>query len=194
MLLKKQKIATCNAAQNAHLPLAVCWELGMGSGFSHIETKVRSLQPTAVVTAGSDPQPELQCERPVALWWWKNPRTSALWRQAPLCNVVKQPGVCFADLDLCQYGMSSMVDGAPLRKSISSLTNDSTFASSIEAKCDQSHEHRAHSRPRHCSVSRVSTCFRPSSVQSIVPSHQEQTTRGAVSNSYGCTSRTSAGT
>ena len=114
----------------------------MGSGFSHIETKVRSLQPTAVVTAGSDPQPELQCERPVALWWWKNPRTSALWRQAPLCNVVKQPGVCFADLDLCQYGMSSMVDGAPLRKSISSLTNDSTFASSIEAKCDQSHEHR----------------------------------------------------
>ena len=84
---------------------------------------------------------ELQCDLG-GIVVVENPRTSALWRQAPLCHVVRRPEVCFADLDLCRYGMSSVVDGSPLRKTISLLTNNTIFAKNIEARCDKSHHHR----------------------------------------------------
>ena len=73
----------------------------------------------------------------------ENPKGSDLWREKRLFELIRQPGVQFAELDLCQFGLVSCADGRPLRKPVSVLTNNHVFASELSQKCDGSHQHRA---------------------------------------------------
>lgn len=49
---------------------------------------------------------------------------------------------CFADLDMCQYGMHSMQDGRPLKKPLSLMTNSFDFVELMHVKCkEETHNH-----------------------------------------------------
>ena len=54
-----------------------------------------------------------------------------------------QPGVTFAEVDLCQFGLISLKNGKPLRKGVSLLTNNVAFAEALTTRCTGDHEHRA---------------------------------------------------
>ena len=69
----------------------------------------------------------------------ENPQTSDLWRHPALQKYVGITGM-FADLDMCRFGLKSSVDGMPLRKGISLLTNNATFAADLALKCLGTHE------------------------------------------------------
>ena len=72
----------------------------------------------------------------------ENPRSSDLWRHPELQRFLGQVA-CFADVDLCQFGLKSLQDGRPLRKPLALLTNDQAFADGITQKCvGGEHEHR----------------------------------------------------
>ena len=72
----------------------------------------------------------------------ENPRSSAMWRESPVAQLVGRRTVCFADLDLCQYGLTSVFEDTPLRKPLSLMTNNHHFAYHMTKKCDGGHEHR----------------------------------------------------
>jgi hypothetical protein len=72
----------------------------------------------------------------------ENPRSSDLWRHPELQRFLGQVA-CFADVDLCQFGLKSLQDGRPLRKPLALLTNHQAFADGISQKCvGGEHEHR----------------------------------------------------
>lgn len=74
----------------------------------------------------------------------ENPRESDLWRHHLTQQLVNYPAACFADLDMCQYQLTSCVDGSPLKKAVSLLTNNNVFADRMTRRCDPGeHEHRA---------------------------------------------------
>ena len=73
----------------------------------------------------------------------ENPRGSDLWRHLLMNRLINFPTACFADLDMCQYQLTSAVDEQPLRKALSILTNNGVFADHIVKKCEPGqHEHR----------------------------------------------------
>ena len=72
----------------------------------------------------------------------ENLRTSDIWRQPQFDSIMKEENVCFADLDLCQYGLVSVADGKPLKKGVSILTNNQVFAQELAVRCPGQHEHR----------------------------------------------------
>ena len=72
----------------------------------------------------------------------ENPRNSDLWRADPIAKLTENPMAAYADLDLCQFGMTSVVDGMPLRKPLALLTNDAGFAKALSKKCPEDHLHR----------------------------------------------------
>eukprot|EP00435_Cladocopium_sp_Y103_P057946 s39_g20.t1 len=50
---------------------------------------------------------------------------------------------CFADVDLCTFGLRSLQDGRPLRKPLALMTNDQAFTDEISQRCeDPQHDHR----------------------------------------------------
>eukprot|EP00438_Fugacium_kawagutii_P025852 Skav231407 [mRNA] locus=scaffold4039:44689:52020:- [translate_table: standard] len=72
----------------------------------------------------------------------ENPRSSDLWREPELQRFLGQSAT-FADVDLCNFGMASLVDGRPLRKPLALMTNSETFAMNIAQTCtDPTHDHR----------------------------------------------------
>lgn len=73
----------------------------------------------------------------------ENPRGSAIWRESSISDLVGQPGVTFAEVDLCQFGLISLKNGKPLRKGVSLLTNNVAFAEALTTRCTGDHEHRA---------------------------------------------------
>ncbi|CAK9114863.1 1 [Durusdinium trenchii] len=53
------------------------------------------------------------------------------------------PAARYADLDMCQYSLTSSMDGRPLKKAMSLLTNNEIFANAMGRKChDAGHDHR----------------------------------------------------
>ena len=72
----------------------------------------------------------------------ENPRGSDLWRHPELQRFLGERA-CFADVDLCTFGLRSLQDGRPLRKPLALMTNDQAFADEISQRCqDPSHDHR----------------------------------------------------
>ncbi len=72
----------------------------------------------------------------------ENPRTSDLWRTNIFQELIVEFGLRFAHVDLCAYGMRSKDGEAPLKKSVSLLTDSEVFVGSIERRCAGDHEHR----------------------------------------------------
>lgn len=72
----------------------------------------------------------------------ENPQGSDLWRHRDMVDLMSLPGVRQIHLDMCRYGMTSIVDGRPLRKPMTLLTNDANFAELMGKKCDRGHGHR----------------------------------------------------
>ena len=94
----------------------------------------------------------------------ENPRTSDIWRQPQFDSIVKEENVCFADLDLCQYGLVSVADGKPLKKGVSILTNNQVFAKELALRCPGQHEHR----PIQGKDTRASATYPPDFAKAVV--------------------------
>ena len=72
----------------------------------------------------------------------ENPRSSDMWRHPEIDHWLRVPGSSFAEVDLCQYGLVSVVNGAPLRKGLSIFTTSPGLAGAIATRCPGDHEHR----------------------------------------------------
>ena len=73
----------------------------------------------------------------------ENPRSSDLWRHPDIERLTNFPAARYADLDMCQYSLTSSMDGRPLKKAMSLLTNNEVFANAMGRKChDAGHDHR----------------------------------------------------
>ena len=72
----------------------------------------------------------------------ENPRSSDLWRHPRVRRWVVDPRMQFAEVDMCQYGLKSLVEEAPLRKGMSILTSSPGLATRIGARCPGDHVHR----------------------------------------------------
>ena len=73
----------------------------------------------------------------------ENPRSSDLWRHPLMEQLSNYPAARFADFDMCQYQLTSCVDGQPLKKAMSLLTNNSCFAGLMSRRCEKGgHDHR----------------------------------------------------
>ena len=71
----------------------------------------------------------------------ENPEGSDLWRHPLVQQFVQNPNYQIANLDMCRFGLRSLVDDVPLRKPMSLLTNSGVFAKEMSVKCDGSHPH-----------------------------------------------------
>ena len=72
----------------------------------------------------------------------ENPRSSDMWRHPEVEHWIRVPGTYFAEVDLCQYGLLSVVNGAPLRKGLSIFTTSSGLAEAIATRCAGDHVHQ----------------------------------------------------
>lgn len=71
----------------------------------------------------------------------ENPRTSDLWTQSTLKRWYNDPEMFLSQVDLCTHGLESL-NGIPMRKGLTLLSNSQAFVEEMDSRCDGSHQHQ----------------------------------------------------